>query len=189
MLCAPRSATSREQLSTSSQTSRSGKLSLSEPVRGETSRYKWYRHDTKGQGRTPRAHSARVVGRVGGSDQSAKSGTGSSSPLRPSSRWVLRVRAFTKRLRLERSYVSSRNPPAGTTPPGTTRASTGTSGRPFDSVEASGSTFGITRQRVPLLVSESSAGPEADPEFAEGCSKNSSSNEATCKLRAERFTR
>ena len=56
----PRSATSSAQDSPRSQTSRSGKLSLMAPVRGDTSMNRWCLHETNGHGRGPSAHSARV---------------------------------------------------------------------------------------------------------------------------------
>ena len=58
----PRSATSSAQDSPRSHTSRSGKLSLMAPVRGDTSMNKWCLQETNGHGRGPSAHSARLRG-------------------------------------------------------------------------------------------------------------------------------
>jgi hypothetical protein len=59
----PRSATSSEQVSAISQTSRCGKLSLMAPVSGFTSRYRWCEQLTNGQGRGIPLQPSRVPGR------------------------------------------------------------------------------------------------------------------------------
>src|SRR2546422_836409 len=75
-----RSATSSAQVSASSHSSLSGKFIFTDPVRGFTSTYRLYLHETYGQGRAPSAQSPRVLGRLASSSAISVCNSGSRPP-------------------------------------------------------------------------------------------------------------